>query len=49
MKGEKNLPNQDYSYTARLSFTIEEEIKFSGQEKLKEFIFTKPILQKDVK
>ena len=37
-------------YPARLSFKIEGEIKsFPDKKKLKEFITTKPVLQRDVK
>jgi hypothetical protein len=36
-------------YLAKLSFTIEEEIKIFHKEKLKEFMTTKPALQKILK
>ena len=43
---EKNMQPK-ILYPARLSFKIEEEIKsFQDKQKLKEFVITKPALQK---
>ena len=45
---EKNLQPR-LLYTARISFKIDEKIKFSDKQKLREFSTTKPALQQMLK